>query len=438
MSKLLDKILDMVTSAGAEGDLIFSHSKSLRLSAQKGELSTYNVSSAQLLGLRLIKDHRVGLSFTESLDEASLRLLVEQARQNAELSEENPHETILALSGELRDEETYPEAPVDIAEKTRRALELETRMRELDRRVVAVPYNGYTEGESGTTYLSTKGRRTSYADKSYSITTSALLDEHGKKAIFYHGHIAHTFKELDWQGVIDHALNTARDLLTEKPLPNGKYSVRFDKDCLKDLVECFGNFYSAKAAMDKVNPWAQKLGEEVISKDLTLIDDPSLPEAFRATRFDSEGVEAKPLTLVQDGRLSSFLHNSVTASQMNTKTTGHAARTPGGGSLGVSGTHFVIRGKNVKAAPSRWLEVIQMDGLYSGANRVTGNFSVGAKGYVWENGVRTGVFGNVTISGNLIELLRTTDVVGEELIASSDRSFFSVPLMFHQLSVAGS
>lgn len=88
--------------------------------------------------------------------------------------------------------------------------------------------------------------------------------------------------------------------------------------------------------------------------------------------------------------------------------------------------------------PPKYLEVIQMDGLYSGANRVTGNFSVAVKGHVWENGKRVMTFGNITLSGNLIELLKNVEVVGENLMSSTDESFFSVPLMFHGLSIAGS
>lgn len=78
-----------------------------------------------------------------------------------------------------------------------------------------------------------------------------------------------------------------------------------------------------------------------------------------------------------------------------------------------------------------------MDGLYSGANRVTGNFSVGVKGYVYENGERVSTFGNITLSGNLIELLGRAMITGTKLESSTSRSFFSVPLMFDGVSIAG-
>ena len=78
-----------------------------------------------------------------------------------------------------------------------------------------------------------------------------------------------------------------------------------------------------------------------------------------------------------------------------------------------------------------------MDGLYSGANRVNGNFSVAVKGYFWENNQKVMTFGNITLSGNIVELLSRVEVTGDQLQSSTDQSFFSVPLIFHDLSIAG-
>lgn len=436
MKKIMERVVNELTDHKAEADLFFSTSKSFKMSAQKGAISEFKVSSSQILGVRAIKDGRVGISYTESMDDESVALLIRQALQNAETSEPNEFERILELTGHVSDEAHYPEDAVDIALKTEKALELESRPRGLDKRVVAVPYNSYSESEYSQEYLSSRGRSTTYSDKSYSITSSALMDENGKKANFYDFQSAHRFNDLQWDKVINTAFEHARDLLKEKMLPTGKYTVMFNTDCLKDLIECFSNFYSAKSALDKVNPWAQKLGEEVISSNLTITDDPLFDKSYRISKFDSEGVERKPMALIENGVLKNFYHNSVTAKKFNTTTTGHASRGPSS-SINVSGTNLIVQGKDRKPLPQKYLEIIQMDGLYSGANRVTGNFSVAVKGYIWENGSRTTTFGNITLSGNLIDLLKRAEVVGDKLQVSTDQSFFSVPLIFDQVSIAG-
>jgi PmbA protein len=362
--------------------------------------------------------------------------MVTKALQNAETTVQNPNEKILNISGSISDELSMPEAEVDLAVKTAKALELETEVRKLDSRVTSVPHNSYSEQDYLSHYLSTKGRFTTYKDKSYSIATSALMDDKGKKSNYYDYHIAHVYNDLNFKKVIDTAFFHAKNLLEEKTLPTGKYNVRFTEDSLKSLIDCFSNFYSAKSAMDKLNPWADSLGQEVISKDLTITDHPLFERSFRTSKFDSEGVERKPLILVKEGVLKSLYHNSVTATHFKTQTTGHASRSATS-PLGVYGTDLLIQGKNVKPMPEKYLEVIQMDGLYSGANRVTGTFSVAIKGYVWERGERISTFGNITMSGKLTELFKNVEVVGNEMLSSTDESFFSVPLIFHGVSVAG-
>lgn len=437
MKKIMERVINELIDEKAEADLFFTKSKSLKMSAQKGAISEYKVSSSQMLGVRAIKDGKVGISYTEALDDESVALLIKQVLQNAEISAPNEHERLLDLSGHVSDEASYPKDTTDIAVKTEKALWLESEVKKRDSRVVSVPHNSYSESEYEQYYLSSRGRSTSYSDRGYTAVTSALLEENGKKSNYYDFHAAHNFEDLKWSKVVETSLHHAQNILKEKMLPTGKYPVRFTADSLKEIIECFGNFYSAKSAKDKVNPWAGKIGEKVISENLTIEDQPLFDKSYRISKFDSEGVERKPLKLIEHGVLKSFYHNSATAKYFNTTTTGHASRGPSS-SINVGGTNLLVHGKNVKPVPVKYLEVIQMDGLYSGANRVTGNFSVAVKGYVWENGNITSTFGNITLSGNLIEMLQRAEVVGKELEESSDLSFFSVPLIFDSMSIAGS
>ena len=98
MNKILEKVMNAVIDQGADGDLIFSSSKTLKMSAQKSALDTYNVSSSQILGLRVIKGERVGITYSEALDDESLHLLVKQALENAQATGVSPFERILNLS----------------------------------------------------------------------------------------------------------------------------------------------------------------------------------------------------------------------------------------------------------------------------------------------------------------------------------------------------
>jgi PmbA protein len=436
MKKMMEQVLNKLTDLKAEGDLLLDTSKSLKMSVQSQNLSEYKVSSSQVLGLRLIKDDRVGIAYTESLDEESLDLMVKQALENAKTNSEKPEEKILNLSGELLDVAHYQEGPVDLQHKAQNVLDLETEMKARDPRVKVLPYNGFSESEFQTFFASSRGRYTHYRDQSYQIWTSALMEEAGKKSTFHHFDLTHRYKDLNWKKITDVALEHASAILKETSIPTGKYEVRFTQDMLQSLLGVFGGLFSAKAAIDKLNPWGTKIGEQVMSSDLSVIDSPDFERAFRNSLFDSEGVERKSLSLVQDGVLQSFYHNSITANRLGVKTTGHASRGPQS-AMGVSGTVQVLQGRNPIAMPTKYLEVIQLDGLHAGTNSITGDFSLGVKGYLWENGEKKLCFGGVTLSGNFFHMLKNLSVTGPELLASSDRYFFSSPLMFHDLSIAG-
>ncbi len=436
MKTLMENVMNQIKDLNAEGDLIFSDSKVLKMSAQGGAISEYKVSSAQILGVRVVKNDSVGISFTEALDRDSVRIAVKQALQNAEANAPNVHEKIIKSGGELLDQGLYPEEETDIKVKTEKALWLESAVKALDSRVTVVPHNSYSENIYQSLYLNSSGRKTEFSTKTYSIVSSALLEDRGRKANYHDYHLAHRFQDLNWKKVVETSLYHAKNILSSKTLPTGKYQVIFSQDCLQELMDCFSDFFSAKAVLDKVNPWENKLHEQVISADLSIEDHPLYVEAFRTKMFDSEGVASKALSIVLDGKLNSFIHNSLTASQLNTVTTGHASRGPAS-SLDVATSTILIKGKNQKPLPPKYLEVIQMDGLYSGANSITGAFSVGIKGYLWEHGEKIATVGGVTLSGNLLKMLNDVEVVGEILEPSNDLTFFSVPLVFHDISIAG-
>ncbi len=436
MKNLMEKVLNDVKKNHAEADLILNRSTSLKMSTQEASLSEYKVSSSQVLGLRLIKDGKVGLAYTESLDEDALKLMIKQALGNADTNHPNPNEKILNHSGEIRDEMTYEEQETPISLKVEKAISLETELKKREPRFLASTYNGYSEGEYTGIFMSTSGRSTFYSDKIYSIYTAALLGENGKKANYYDFDISHTYKDLLWEKVIAHSLDYSRQILKEQTLETGKYQIRFTEDALKNLMHVFSSLFSAKAAMDKVNPWAQKLGEVVMAKCLSIDDHADYKKAFRISKFDSEGVERKHLSLIEDGVLKSFYHNSLTSHFFKTQNTGHASRGPQG-PLGLSETTMLIQGKDVKPLPPKYLEIFQLDGLHAGTNRITGDFSLPVKGFVWENAEKKMTFGNVTLGGNFFNMLKEVEVVGSELHASSDASFFSVPLIFNDLSIAG-
>jgi PmbA protein len=161
--------------------------------------------------------------------------------------------------------------------------------------------------------------------------------------------------------------------------------------------------------------FATRLGEMVAGPGISIVDDPTNPEAFGAAGYDSEGVPTRPVRMVENGRLARFLHNIHTGRRSGTGTTGSAVRggyttTPG---VGPRALHF----EPGPAPPEELLRraegglyVQSITGLGSGASPVTGDFSVGADGLVIRDGALAEPVREVTVASTFQRMLLDLEV----------------------------
>lgn len=435
MRDLLEKTLEEVKKENAHGDIIFQSSKTLKLSAFGKDLTEYKVSGSQVLGLRLIKNNKVGLAYTESLDQDSLKNLVKAALANAYASSENEYELIAQNEGEIHDEELAEQEEVDVEEKIKKVTGLLEEFKALDSRVESLPYNGYVENENFNIYFNSHNRFVTRKDRFFQSWAMPLLLENGKKSTYYDYSVASCYQNLEWDRIKKHTLAITGALLKTVHLKTAKYNVEFSAECLSDFFQKFSGVFSAKSVLNKMNPWEKLLGKQVMHEDLNLVDDSLFKDAFSHYRCDSEGFDHKRVTLIDNGELKTFLHNSATAKQLGQENTFHALRSPGS-SLGVGRTNFIITGKKSHHFNDDFVEIIQLDGLFSGSNEVTGDFSCGVKGFLHKNGEKI-PFADATLSGNFFEMLKHLSVMDTALQADTGKSLFTPKIIFHDLSIAG-
>jgi PmbA protein len=182
---------------------------------------------------------------------------------------------------------------------------------------------------------------------------------------------------------------------------------------------------------------AGRIGEQVASKHLTLIDDPTIPGLFGSYPFDDEGVPGRCKTVIRDGVLEGYLLNTYCARKLGMRTTGNASR-------GLSGNAGVGIGNfYIEPGPQSDLELIKSvrNGLYvteligSGVSVVTGDYSRGAAGVWIENGELAYPVHEITIAGNLREMLMAIEAVGSDLEFRS--AIASPTLLIGEMTVSG-
>jgi len=162
---------------------------------------------------------------------------------------------------------------------------------------------------------------------------------------------------------------------------------------------------------------AGKIGEQIAGSNITVVDDGTMVGGFGSSPFDSEGVPTRRTVVIDKGVLSSYLLNTYTAKKLKMQTTGNASRglagTPGIG----AGNFFMEQGtrsqKEILADIKEGLYVTEFLGF--GVNLVTGDFSRGASGVWIENGELTFPVEEVTVAGNLKDMLNSISEIGSDL-----------------------
>jgi PmbA protein len=196
-----------------------------------------------------------------------------------------------------------------------------------------------------------------------------------------------------------------------------KVPVVFEPRTARSLL---GNIFEAvngESIYRQASFLAGKLGQKVASENLTVIDDGTLPGLFGTSPFDDEGVPTRRTVVIEKGVLRNYLMNTYTARKLGMKTTGNAAR-------GITGNAGIGHGnlylESGDKSPEGILKSIN-NGFYVtelmgfGINIVTGDYSRGATGLWIRNGELAFPVSEVTIAGNLIQMLQDLEYIGSDL-----------------------
>ncbi|QUJ69474.1 TldD/PmbA family protein (plasmid) [Photobacterium sp. GJ3] len=435
----MEQVLELASAAGAEADVLASSNHNLSLKANQGELDEYKVTSGQVIGVRVVKDDKVATSYSESLQADSLKLMVEQALQSAQFTKADTHQRIQAANSQLRTEQPEVYQADDTTIEAKIALALSLEQGALDKGAKSVPYNGFGESDSLSMLANTQGSLCVHKERSTYCYAYALIDQEGKQAM--HGGMSsgRRFAELDPQYCINHGVETAMALLDGGPVNTGKYAVIFNLSELSSLFGAFGMCLSGQSAMKGINPWRDSLHQSVASPLLTVSDMAYVSGGSAIKAFDSEGFATQDTILIGEGQLQSLLHNSHTASYFNIANTANASRSAKGG-LGVSSRHLVIaagQSSDAEVTAGEYLELVELQGVHSGADAISGDFSFGASGFLCRDGQRIQPVRGITVAGNFYQMIKAIDAVGNQLENDYERDFFAPKIRFSGLSIAG-
>ena len=435
-----ERILDRVSATGATGDLVVQEQSSLSLKAHNGELEEHKVTSTRVYGVRVVRNDRAGIAYSEAGDAAALDSMVEQAVVNAAFARVDPAEAVAAGDTTLTTDDAIlcPEDPTSVEAKIEAALYLE---RELTARanVRNVPYNGVQDLTAERHVFATTGRTANSRNRVCSAFAYALMSDGEKDALEGTQRHARRFDEIDTAWIVDETYQRCVAMLHGEALPSRHYDVLFDVEHQADLFAVFHDMFSAKTARDGINPLRDKVGERIAVDTLTIRDAPLDANGLGYALFDDEGLATAATTLVDGGVLRTLIHNSATAAHFDVPNTRNALRSPRS-SLGVGLHQLEVAAGDVDEGTltgGEYVEIVDLAGLHSGGNPVSGDFSFGAAGFLCRDGERIRPVRNITVAGNFFEMLEKIAAIGDKQHWNPERSALMARIRFADVAVSG-
>ena len=441
---VVDSLFKKASEAGfSEYEVYYVDRESLGISVYKEEVEKYNLNNSAGLSFRGKLGDRIGYSYTEILDEDAIDMLVKKAKENVSAIENNDIQFIYEGDKEYKKISTYYEALENLApdKLINIAINMEKEAKKYCDKVES--FSGcaisYSSGKYG--IINSKGLN--LKNKSNLLTAYVVpIVKDGENMYDGCGYVvAKSLDEIDPAKIAKMGVDEALSKIGATSIPAGNYKVIINNEAMVSLLSTFAGIFSGDAVQKGLSLLKGKEGEIIASDIVNLVDDPHLKDGLASVAFDDEGVATVKTYLIQDGKLNTLLHNLKTANKAGVKSTGNGFKASYASPISVSPTNFYIEpGVNSVEEMTKKIDkgliITDLAGLHSGANSITGDFSLAAKGFYIENGVKTHPVEQITVAGNFFTLLTDIEEVGNDLKFPMS-SVGSPSIMIKELSIAG-
>ena len=411
-------------AAGATGaECTMTEGEEFSANVRMREVENLKEAGSRGAGLRILIGKKTGASSTSDLSKEGVAHLVKSAIELADLTSEDPHaglpddDEFGAIAGDLG---LYSE---DVATLDP-ALKISTAKRGEEAALTADPRIVNSEGASFDNYVgrrifaNSSGFAGEYRTSHCSLSVAPVAREGESMERDFWFTLARGFAGLEAAEEVGlTAAKRALRRLNAVKVPTQKATVVFEPRTARSLLD---NIFEAVHGMSIYRHESfltGKLGEKVASENVTVVDDGTIPGLFGTSPFDDEGVPSRRTVVIERGVLKSYLLNTYAARKLGMKTTGNASRGLTGNAGIGHGNFFLEKGvqtaEQMIAGIANGFYVTELMGF--GVNIVTGDYSRGAAGLWIRNGELAFAVSEVTIAGNLTDMLLGMEAVGSDL-----------------------
>lgn len=447
MSELLDIARTAVRralEAGATGaECTISEGEEFSAGVRMREVENLKQAGSRGAGIRVLVGNLTGSSRTSDLTPQGMESMVRGALDLARITTPDPHAGLPdpadlgRFSGDLK---LYDESVsrMETEFKISQALKAEEVALAADARITNSEGASFDSHLGSRVFANSLGFAGEYRTSSCGLSVVPVAKQNGSMERDYWQSSAREVSRLESpEEVGRRAAERALRRLNPRKVPTQKVPVIFEPRTARMLLGDLFDAVNGGAIYRHASFLTGKLGEKIASETLTIIDDATMPGLFGSSPFDDEGVTSRRTVVIERGVLKSYLLNTYTALKLGLKTTGNASRGLAG-SAGVGPGNFYIEAGtrsegDLIAGVRQGLYVTELIG--ASANTVTGDYSSGAAGLWIENGELAYPVSEITIAGNLKQMLMHLEQVGANLEFRS--SIASPALLIGEMTISG-
>ena len=423
-------------------ELYYGKSEALNITSSNGEVERYGLSTSIGVSFRGIYKGKMGYSYTEKLDDESIEILLLKAIECAELVESEDEEFIFGDKAKYVEVNSYDEniSSLTPKEQIEKALKLSTEPSKINSEIIKSEYTKFNTAKLERVIVNSEGIDLKEEKTIVQASISPIAKDGENMIVDGASRVSTKLNDVNIEELMKKAINNTLRKKGATSIKSGKYKVIIDGEVMASLIRTMKDNFLGQENKTLLK---DKIGEKVASSKVTLVDDPFLEGGISTCSFDDEGVPTRVKNIIENGVFKGFLHSLKTAKKSKVNPTGNGFKAGFKSTVKASPTNLYIKEgdksfEELLSFVENGIYIIDLAGLHSGANAVTGDFSLAAEGIKIENGVLKGAIKHIIIAGNFFDLLNNIEEVGNDLEESGVTSGYGSPsILIKELSVAG-
>ncbi len=421
---LLSDIVSRAIKLGAtDAEAIAVESTDFSVEVRLGEIEKLQEAASRGVGLRVLYEGRQASCSTSDVSGEGIEELIANAVEMAKLTSVDEAAVLPArdeLAKEIADLGLFDSAIAELSteKKIEMARQAEAAARSFDPRIVNSEGGACSSKSGKLTLVNSVGFAGQYIATSCNLFTAPIAKSGDQMQVGFWGDRQRLLSAIDAPDVIGkEAARRALRKLGARKVATREVPIVFENGATEELLGDFFEAVEGGAIFRRSSFLVGQLGEQIASPLLTIVDDGAIRGAIGSRPFDGEGLATRRTVVVENGVLKSYLLDCYTARKLGLNSTGNASRgLTGAPSVGV-GNFFLSPGVNtpeeIIASVKEGFYVTELIGF--GFNPVTGDYSRGATGIWIENGKLTFPVEEVTIAGNMKDMLKGIEMVGNDI-----------------------